>query len=108
MTETPDRRSASAIVLAALILGATVANLNMAAANVALPTIGEDIQGHVAGMLRSGTQRFARRPSAASRSLSAEKTPTSPYGSDATSDPSGAITPVIDPWSVAATLDAAM
>src|SRR5690349_17737945 len=39
----PEPPSARGIVLVALILGASVANLNLAAANVALPTIGDDL-----------------------------------------------------------------
>lgn len=39
-TETTDTPAAAALVLVALILGATVANLNLAVANVALPDIG--------------------------------------------------------------------
>ncbi len=39
----PAAASAGGIVLVALILGASVANLNLAAANVALPTIGADL-----------------------------------------------------------------
>ena len=50
-----------------------------------------------AGRLRSGAQRRAIRRSAASRSISAATTPTSPYGRLATSVPSGPMIPVIEP-----------